>query len=103
MSGNSEIIYYLKEFRKRALYCVILLFLLFALFIYFANDLYTLLALPLLNHLTAKQNLIATNVISPFFVPFELSFFAALFTAIPFFLYQNSLPAGLYFVKRYRE
>jgi sec-independent protein translocase protein TatC len=55
---------------------------------YFANNLYTLLALPLLKHLPVGQGLIATNVVSPFFAPVELTFVASLFLAVPIILYQ---------------
>lgn len=89
MNGNSEnYIYYLAELRRRLFYSLAVLIFLFIFCIYFANDLYTVLARPLLKHLTANEHLIATSIVSPFFVPFELSFFVALFAAIPFFLYQ---------------
>jgi len=54
---------------------------------YFANHLYTLLALPLLKFLP-QGHLIATEIVSPFFVPFKLAFMAAMFISVPFFLYQ---------------
>jgi sec-independent protein translocase protein TatC len=62
--------------------------LLFLSLIYFANNLYTLLANPLLKFLPHDRGLIATNIIAPFFVPFELTCFVALFLSIPFFLHQ---------------
>ncbi len=54
---------------------------------YFANNLYTLLALPLLKFLP-QGHLIATQIVSPFFVPFKLAFMASVLVATPFFLYQ---------------
>ena len=77
---------YLSEFRKRALYCLLVLAVIFLILLCFANDLYTLLALPLLKF--APSGLIATQIVSSFFVPFELAFFVAIIVAIPFFLYQ---------------
>jgi sec-independent protein translocase protein TatC len=86
--NNSELVYYLSEFRKRMLYCLFMLISLFSVLLYFANSLYTLLALPLLKHLPHGQGLIATNVVAPFFVPFELTLVTAVFLGMPFFLYQ---------------
>jgi sec-independent protein translocase protein TatC len=56
-------------------------------FLYFANQLYTWLAMPLLKYLP-QGHLIATQIISPFFVPFKLAFIASVFVCVPFFLYQ---------------
>lgn len=80
-------LHYLIELRTRLMYAAIALCLVFAVYLYFANDLYTLLALPLLRYLPQKH-LIATQIVSPFFIPFKLAFLASIFTALPFFLYQ---------------
>lgn len=77
----------LVELRTRLIRSVIVLMLLFAVLTYFANDLYTLLALPLLKFLP-QGHLIATQIVSPFFVPFKLAFMAALLLTVPFILYQ---------------
>jgi sec-independent protein translocase protein TatC len=44
--------------------------------------------LPLLKNLPQGHGLIATNIVAPFFVPFELTFVVSLFISVPFFLYQ---------------
>ena len=89
MSENSNaILRFLVEVRKRLLICLLALAVIFSVLFYFANHLYTWLALPLLKHLPHGQGLIATNIVSPFFVPFELTFYASLFLAVPIFLYQ---------------
>ncbi len=85
---HGAILNYLVEFRRRVLSCLFVLMLVFLVLFYFANDLYTLLAQPLLRYLPHGQGIIATNVVAPFFVPFELTFVAALFISVPFFLYQ---------------
>ena len=54
----------------------------------FANKLYALLALPLLDKLPKGGQLIATQVASPFFAPMKLAFFAALMLSMPWLLYQ---------------
>lgn len=89
MSNQSALtpIHFLVELRSRIIYSLIFLFIVFSVFIYFANNLYTLLASPLLKFLP-QGHLIATQIVSPFFVPFKLAFLASLLLAIPFFLYQ---------------
>lgn len=77
----------LVEIRARLIRSVIVLMFLFAGFTYYANELYTLLAQPLLRFLP-EGHLIATQIVSPFFVPFKLAFMAAILIAVPFFLFQ---------------
>jgi sec-independent protein translocase protein TatC len=86
--NNFELIRYLTEFRKRLLKCLCALFIVFGCLFYFANPIYTIIARPLLKHLPKDHGLIAINIVSPFFVPFELTFVAAIFFCVPFFLYQ---------------
>jgi sec-independent protein translocase protein TatC len=80
--------HYLIEFRKRLIQSIIGFFLLFIPLAYFSNDLYTLLARPLLKHLPGQQELIATNVLAPFYIPYELAFAVTFFLAAPIFLYH---------------
>jgi sec-independent protein translocase protein TatC len=47
-----------------------------------------LVALPLLQKLPQGASMIATNPVSPFLVPLKLAFFASLFIAMPYVLYQ---------------
>jgi sec-independent protein translocase protein TatC len=79
---------FLVELRKRVLRSLLCLSVIFLVLLYFANDLYTLLALPLLKHLPHGQGLIATNIVASFFVPVELTFVLSLFLSVPYFLYQ---------------
>jgi sec-independent protein translocase protein TatC len=89
MSEKKEaLVYFLLELRKRLLYGVMAFALIFILLLYFTNSLYTLLALPLLKHLPQGHGLIATNIVSAFFVPFEFTSIVALFISVPVFLYQ---------------
>lgn len=87
MNSNNPSVHFLVELRSRLIYSLIFLFIIFSVFIYFANNLYTLLALPLLRFLP-HGHLIATQIVSPFFVPFKLAFFASMVLAVPFFLFQ---------------
>lgn len=86
-NNSSELIHFLVELRSRLIYSLIVLFILFAILLYFANHLYTWLALPLLKFLP-QGHLIATQIVSPFFVPFKLAFMASMLLATPYFLYQ---------------
>lgn len=87
MPEKSQALHFLIELRSRLIYSLIVLFFIFAILLYFANDLYTWLALPLLRFLP-QGHLIATQIVSPFFVPFKLAFMASMLLGVPFFLYQ---------------
>jgi len=84
---TSVALHYLVELRARLIKALIVTLLVFAIFTYFANDLYTVLAHPLLKFLP-QGHLIATQIVSPFFVPFKLAFMASVFVTVPIFLYQ---------------
>ena len=84
---NYNAVRLLTELRSRLIRAVIVFMVLFAVLMYFANNLYTLLALPLLKFLP-EGHLIATQIVSPFFVPFKLAFMAAMLIGVPYFLYQ---------------
>lgn len=84
---SNEALRFLIELRSRLIVFLIVLFSIFAVLLFFANDLYTFLALPLLKYLP-QGHLIATQIVSPFFVPFKLALMAAILISMPFFLYQ---------------
>jgi sec-independent protein translocase protein TatC len=79
---------YLIEFRKRLIRCLLVFLSIFFGLLYVANDIFTYLAKPLLHYLPAEHGLIATHILSPIFVPLELTFFLALFCTIPMVFYQ---------------
>lgn len=54
----------------------------------FSRTLYNHLATPLISQLPAGQTMIATNPAGAFFAPLKLTFFTALFIAVPWLLYQ---------------
>jgi len=89
---------HLVEMRDRLLRVVLLVSLIFLGLFSFANDLYSLLAEPLLAHLPEGGTMIATEVASPFLTPFKLALVASIFLAIPFILYQGwaFIAPGLY-------
>ena len=89
---------HLFELRDRLLRVVLVVVLIFAGLFTFANDLYHLLATPLLAHLPEGSSMIATEVASPFLTPFKLALVASIFMAMPFILYQawSFIAPGLY-------
>jgi sec-independent protein translocase protein TatC len=86
--AGGRLIDHLIELRTRLLRAVAGLMLVFVVLLPFANRLYALLALPLLDKLPKGGQLIATEVASPFFAPLKLAFFVALVIAMPWLLYQ---------------
>lgn len=78
---------FLVELRSRLIASLIIFLVIFAILLYFANQLYTWLALPLLKFLP-QGHLIATQIVSPFYVPFKLALMTTFLLAAPMFLYQ---------------
>ena len=79
---------HLRELRTRLLRSVLLLVVIFVALFYFANDIYALVAAPLLAMLPETSSMIAIDVTSPFFAPFKLTLAAALALAMPVLLYE---------------
>lgn len=98
MSEENSLISHLIELRSRVLRAVLSVLIVFLCLAYFANDLYQLLAQPLLNTLPENSSMIATDVASPFFAPFKLTMVLSFFIAIPYVLYQvwGFVAPGLY-------
>ena len=79
---------HLIELRGRLLRSVVGLLLIFLCLFPFAQELYTWLAQPLLAKMPAGTSMIATGVVTPFFVPLKVTGLAALMIALPWVLYQ---------------
>ncbi len=89
---------HLIELRDRMIRVVATILIVFLGLFYFANDLYTYLAEPLVSHLPKGGSMIATDVASPFFTPVKLTLVLAIFISIPMLLYQawSFIAPGLY-------
>ena len=90
-NGHMEeqtLISHLVELRNRLLRGILCIFIVFAGLSFFANDIYHLVATPLLNQLPENSTMIATEVASPFLTPFKLTAFVALILCMPYILYQ---------------
>ncbi|MEY3465469.1 MAG: twin-arginine translocase subunit TatC [Steroidobacteraceae bacterium] len=86
--AEGTLISHLLELRDRLLRAFIAVIVVFVPCAFFSNEIFTIVAQPLIDQLPANSSLIATSVISPFMTPFKLAFFVALFVAIPYVLYQ---------------
>jgi sec-independent protein translocase protein TatC len=89
---------HLLELRNRLMKAMLGILIAFIPCAIFANNLFTLIAQPLLDKLPAGTSLIATSVVSPFMTPFKVAFYVALFLAMPIVLYQvwSFVAPGLY-------
>lgn len=83
-----SIVEHLIELRGRLLRSVVGLLVVFVALFPFAQNLYTWLAQPLLARMPAGTSMIATGVVTPFFVPIKLTGLVALLIALPWVLYQ---------------
>lgn len=88
MTPTENFISHLIELRTRLLRIVIGLVVVFVALFPFANDIYTLLAAPLLTKLPMGGQMIATGVTTPFFVPLKVAMMAAFLISLPHTLYQ---------------
>src|SRR5690606_34126617 len=87
-SSEQPLIAHLLELRRRLLWCICVVLLVFACLAYFANDLFHFLSEPLLHYLPQGTGMLATEVIAPFTAPFKLAFVAAIFLSVPVLLYH---------------
>ncbi len=101
-NSNQSLIQHLMELRTcilRALLGVVVIF--FGL-IWFRNDIYTFVAMPLIEALPQGSKLIATEVTSTFLVPIKLTLWLSFFLAVPWVIYQiwRFVAPGLYQTER---
>lgn len=98
--SNMEPIFiaHLVELRKRLIFAVVGFMIIFIALFPFANYWYHLLASPLARFLPANTQLIATDVISPFFVPLRLTAILAIIISLPNTIYHiwQFIAPGLY-------
>lgn len=95
MSGAEEeslaegsLISHLLELRDRLMRAVISIGVLFVPCAFFSKELFTLIALPLMDKMPQGTSMIATSVVAPVMAPLKLALFVALFAAMPYVLYQ---------------
>jgi sec-independent protein translocase protein TatC len=86
--AEGTLISHLLELRDRLIRAMIVVALAFVPCVFYANDIFTFISRPLREKLPQGSNIVATGVMSPFTTPFKLSFFVALFIAMPYVIYQ---------------
>jgi len=96
--AEGTLISHLLELRDRLLRALIAVFIVFLPLVFFSNELFTLVARPLIEKLPEGTSLIATSVVAPFMTPLKLALIAAIFVAMPYVLYQvwGFVAPGLY-------
>lgn len=89
---------HLAELRNRLIRCVIAVVLVFIPLAIFSDPLFAWLAAPLVQQLSGSNQMIATQVATPFLIPFKFAFIVAIFVCIPYLLHQlwAFIAPGLY-------
>lgn len=92
------LIKHLLELRDRLLRALVAIFILFIPLFVFSQEIYTLVAKPLMDVLPEGASMIATDVTSPFLVPFKLTLYISILLAMPIILHQAwaFISPGLY-------
>ncbi|WP_411359639.1 twin-arginine translocase subunit TatC [Pseudidiomarina salilacus] len=98
MMSQSPLLDHLLELRRRLLIGVIVVLAIFSVLAFFADDLYSWLAAPMIASLPQGSTLIATDVATPFFTPFKLALVVSIALAVPVLLWQMwaFIAPGLY-------
>jgi sec-independent protein translocase protein TatC len=86
--AEGTLISHLLELRTRLLHTVVAVAIAFVPLAFMSNQLFTLVAQPLIDKLPEGTSIIATSVVAPFMTPLKLSLIAAIFVAMPYILYQ---------------
>lgn len=86
--ATQPLIGHLIELRTRLLRCIICILLVLICLLYFSNDIYHIVANPLISQLPQGSSMIATDIAAPFFTPIKLTAIVAIFISIPYVLYQ---------------
>ncbi|HJV25373.1 MAG TPA: twin-arginine translocase subunit TatC [Aromatoleum sp.] len=79
---------HLVELRDRLLRAILAVVVVFVCLMPWASDIYDLLALPMMRTLPEGTHMIATGVVTPFFVPVKVTMLVAFVAALPVVLYQ---------------
>ena len=88
VEDTHPLISHLIELRKRLLNCILAVLVIFLALVYFANDIYQLVAAPLISQMPLGATMIATDVASPFFTPIKLTIMVSVILSAPVILYQ---------------
>ena len=79
---------HLIELRDRRVRALIAVGIAFLPAFFYASELYDLLAMPMMKTLPEGARMIATGVVTPFFIPMKIAMMVAFLAALPVVLYQ---------------
>ena len=79
---------HLFELRDRLVRSLVAVLVAFLPTFFFASELYDLVAMPMIRTRPEGSKMIATGVITPFFIPMKISLVVAFLLALPYVLYQ---------------
>ena len=85
---ESSLLSHLVELRSRLMKAAAAVLVIFVGLVPFAQEVFTLVAQPLMSKLPEGTSMIATRVASPFLTPFKTAFWVAVFAAMPIVIYQ---------------
>lgn len=88
MNTEESLISHLVELRSRLVRIFVVMIVAFLPCALYARELYALLAQPLLSSLPQDGQMIATEVVTPFFVPMKVAMMTAFVLTLPHSLYQ---------------
>jgi len=89
---------HLFELRDRLVRSLVVVGIAFLPCFFYAAELYDLVAMPMMRTLPEGSKMIATGVITPFFIPMKIALVVAFLAALPYVLYQAwaFIAPGLY-------
>ncbi|MGH8494763.1 MAG: twin-arginine translocase subunit TatC [Gammaproteobacteria bacterium] len=99
---EGSLLSHLIELRSRLIKSAVAILIVFVALVPFTDEIFRLVADPLMRQLPAGTSMIATQVAAPFLTPFKLTLMAAVFLAMPIVLYQTwaFVAPGLYSQER---
>ncbi|HEY8855936.1 MAG TPA: twin-arginine translocase subunit TatC [Rugosibacter sp.] len=98
LEGQESFLSHLVELRDRLIRILIAVLIVFVPMAFFARELYSLLAAPLLHVLPVGGTMIATDVVGVFLVPMKVALVVSFLVVLPYVLYQiwSFVAPGLY-------
>jgi len=88
MLEEASLISHLVDLRNRLLRASLAVIIIFLCLFPFSEEIFTLVAQPLMKQLPEGATMIATQVASPFLTPFKTTLWVAVFMAMPVVIYQ---------------
>jgi len=85
---ESSLVAHLIELRNRLVRITLSVLVVFACLFPFSEEIFSLVAKPLIDQLPETSTMIATQVASPFLTPFKTTLWVAVFIAMPVVIYQ---------------